>query len=465
MANKKVEKVLVIGLDCADPVLMFDRYLDRLPNIRRLAEAGAFGPMESCMPPITVPAWSCMASSKDPGQLGVYGFRNRADWSYDKLDFATSLHIKEPRLWDILGKAGKKSFLLGVPGTFPPSPVNGGMVCADLMTPSADSNYTYPASLKNEIANQFGEFIIDVKGYRTDKKDWLLEKVYQMSEQRFDVARYFMRRADWDLFWMVDMGTDRMHHGFWQFMDPAHHRYRKGNPQENAIADFYRFLDGQIGETLKLVDLETTAVWIVSDHGAKCMVGGICFNDWLIQNGYLALTTRPNGVTRFSDVTIDWSKTTAWGEGGYYGRCFFNVRGREPQGQIPPEEYDAFAARLIEQLEAMTDPEGRPLGTRAFRPDRLYHAVKATPPDLVVLFGNLSWRSVGSVGNPSIYTFENDTGPDDANHDTHGIFVCAGAGVNGIRGRRAITLYDFAPTVLAQMGLAAPGDMIGKNVL
>jgi len=79
---------------------------------------------------------------------------------------------------------------------------------------------------------------------------------------------------------------------------------------------------------------------------------------------------------------------------------------------------------------------------------------------LVVLFGNLSWRSVGSVGNPSIYTFENDTGPDDANHNTHGIFVAVGAG-GGSAGRREISIYDFAPTVLSQLGLPVPHDMIG----
>ncbi len=465
MPNKTAKKVLIIGLDCGDPVLMFDKYFDRLPNIKRLAQSGCFGPMESCMPPITVPAWSCMASSKDPGQLGVYGFRNRADWSYDKLDFATSLHIREPRIWNLLDRVGKKSFVLGVPGTFPPSPVNGGMVCADLMTPSADSNYTYPASLKKEIGDQFGEFIIDVKGYRTDRKDWLLEKVYQMSRQRFAVARHFMQKAEWDLFWVVDMGVDRMHHGFWQYMDPMHHRYEKGNPYENAIGDFYQFLDGEIGETLKLVDLDTTSVWIVSDHGAKCMVGGVCFNDWLIRKGYLKLTSMPEKTTKFSDVTIDWSGTKAWGEGGYYGRCFFNVQGREANGQIAQKDYEEFTRNLVKELESMVDHKGKPMGTKAYRPSHLYKAVKGTPPDLVVLFGNLSWRSVGTVGNPSFFTFENDTGPDDANHNTHGIFVAGGAGINGRRGRREITLYDFAPTVLTQMGLPVPPDMIGKNIL
>ncbi|MFA5863730.1 MAG: alkaline phosphatase family protein [Phycisphaerae bacterium] len=462
--TSKAQKVLVIGLDCADPVLMFEKFYDRLPNIKALTQQGLFGPMQSCMPPITVPAWSCMASSKDPGQLGVYGFRNRADWSYNRLSFATSLEIKEPRIWNILSQIGKKSFVLGVPGTYPPSAINGWMVGC-FLSPSIESNYTYPVGLKNEIAEVFGEYMIDVKGYRTEEKKWLLDEIYKMSSQRFAMARHFMKKCDWDLFWMVDMGVDRIHHGFWQFMDPTHHRYVKGGPWENAIFDLYKFIDDQIGELLKLVDLDKTAVWIVSDHGAKCMTGGVCFNDWLIRQGYLTLTTTPNKTTKFSDVTIDWSKTKAWGEGGYYGRCFFNVQGREQNGQIPQKDYEKFAQKLSDELTGMVDHEGKPMGTKVYRPSQLYKTVKGTPPDLIVLFGNLNWRSVGTVGNPSVYTFENDTGPDDANHNTHGIFITAGAGLSGQTGRREITIYDFAPTVMSQMNLPLPKDMIGKNII
>src|SRR5882724_8192539 len=77
-----VEKVLVIGLDCAEPSLVFEKWRDQLPNLSRLMEQGAWTTMNSTTPPITVPAWSCMMSSKDPGTLGIYGFRNRKDFTY-----------------------------------------------------------------------------------------------------------------------------------------------------------------------------------------------------------------------------------------------------------------------------------------------------------------------------------------------------------------------------------------------
>ncbi len=78
--------MVIIGLDCAEPTLVFDRFADRLPHLSALRETGLWGKLRSCDPPITVPAWMSMMSSKDPGTLGYYGFRNRADRSYEPDD-------------------------------------------------------------------------------------------------------------------------------------------------------------------------------------------------------------------------------------------------------------------------------------------------------------------------------------------------------------------------------------------
>ena len=76
-------KICVLGLDCAAPEIVFGD--ERLVNLRRLMDLGVYGRLESVIPPITVPAWMCMSTSQDPGSLGVYGFRNRSDHSYDNL--------------------------------------------------------------------------------------------------------------------------------------------------------------------------------------------------------------------------------------------------------------------------------------------------------------------------------------------------------------------------------------------
>jgi len=81
-----------------------------------------------------------------------------------------------------------------------------------------------------------------------------------------------------------------------------------------------------------------TSVMVVSDHGAKAMEGGVCINEWLQREGYLTLKAQPAAAWAAYPDMIDWSKTRAWGEGGYYARLFMNVQGREPEGQVAPGE-------------------------------------------------------------------------------------------------------------------------------
>jgi predicted AlkP superfamily phosphohydrolase/phosphomutase len=76
-------KLLVIGLDCATPQPVFEHWRAELPTMQHLMATGAYGRLESTHPPITVPAWASMMSNRDPGELGIYGFRTRKDYSYE----------------------------------------------------------------------------------------------------------------------------------------------------------------------------------------------------------------------------------------------------------------------------------------------------------------------------------------------------------------------------------------------
>jgi predicted AlkP superfamily phosphohydrolase/phosphomutase len=325
------------------------------------------------------------------------------------------------------------------------------------LTPSIQSRYTHPPELRDEIASLVGEYMLDVPNFRTENKDWLLRKIYEMTEKQFRVVRHLARMRSWDFFMMVAMGPDRIHHGFWKYFDPAHPKYEPGSPHENAIKEYYHYLDREIGELLALLD-DQTAVLVVSDHGAQAMEGGICINEWLMKEGYLTLKEQPNDLVPLSKVEIDWERTKAWGAGGYYGRLFLNVQGREPQGVIPAADYERTRDELIAKLEAIADPGGRNIGTWVFKPQDVYREVKNIPPDLIIYFGNLTWRSVGSVGLGTVHTFENDIGPDDANHAQDGLFIlCDGTNGGGRRERRNI--MSIAPTLLKLLGVPIPDDM------
>ncbi len=458
-------KLLVIGLDCATPQLVLHKFIDYLPNIRELMESGIYGNLESTIPPITVPAWTSMVTSKDPGQLGLYGFRNRKDYAYGNLYFANANHVRHKTIWNYLSINRKTSIILGVPQTYPPRPLNGIMVGC-FLTPEKGTQYTYPDHIKYELDKiADGNYIIDVPEFRTDDKNKLLANIYEMTEKRFKVVKHLLKNKHWDFLFFVEMGIDRIHHGFWRFSDPEHRLYEKGNKFENAIKDYYVYVDWEIGKLLKLTD-KGTAVLVVSDHGAKNMVGGICINEWLQKEGYLSLMVNPTTQQRLKMEDIDWRKTMAWGEGGYYCRIFMNVKGREPSGIINQNIYEDIRDELIRKLEALTDESGRDIGTRAFKPQDIYRECNNIPPDIIVYLGNLDWRSAGSIGMNTIHIFENDTGPDDANHSQEGIFIMKSERFAEKDKRiEGLTIYDVAPTILDYFGIKIPEDMIGKNLL
>ena len=454
-------KACVIGLDCLEPSLV-DRWIADLPTFARLRAMGAWGRMRSCVPPITVPAWSCMTSSLDPGSLGIYGFRNRTDYTYTGLGFATADWVKADRLWDILSRAGKTCSVLGVPGTYPVRPLNGQMVSC-FLTPNDRAAWTYPPALKEEIATWLhGEkYLFDVADFRSPDKPRILADIRAMTSRRFTVAREMLARYKPDFFMMVEMGSDRIHHCFWHYMDAAHRKHEPG-PLESAIHDYYVQLDGEIARLLEGIDLRETSLLLISDHGAKALDGGVCVNEWLLRNGWLVLKNSdvPRG-TPLAKCEVDWSRTRAWAEGGYYARICLNVEGREPQGLVPAADYEATRDQLAAALKAIPDDRGQPMTTEAYKPQQLYHNVRGIPPDLIVIFGDLRWRAVGTLGHGSLYIYENDTGPDEANHAQYGFFTWVAPGMAPSGGPVDIDILDVAPTMLSHLGQPVPQEMLG----
>jgi predicted AlkP superfamily phosphohydrolase/phosphomutase len=455
-------KILVLGLDCAAPELLFG--FDDLPNIRRLMEVGAYGRLESVIPPITVPAWMCMATSQDPGSLGIYGFRNRVDHSYSGLGIATARSITAPAIWDHLAREGKRSIVVGVPPGYPPRPINGISISC-FLTPDTDKNvFTQPPELSDEIRQLVGHYPVDVQGFRSENKAWLRDEIFAMSRTQFQVVRHLLETKVWDYFQFVDIGLDRIHHGFWKYHDPQHVLHEPDSPFRDTVHEYYRHIDVEIGRVLELLT-DDTIVLVVSDHGAQRLDGGFCVNEWLVREGLLVLKSYPTTVTPFGKLDVDWEKTRVWSEGGYYARVFFNVRGREPEGLIDPAEYESFRDEMKAKFEATTGPDGKTLGTLVFKPEQIYHTVKNVAPDLIVHFGALYWRSIGGVGYPTIHILENDTGPDDCNHAQFGSFILAASNsplqgeVSGAR------LLDIAPTLLDLGGYEIPSTMQGRSLV
>lgn len=432
-------RVVVVGLDCLEPSLVFDRWRADLPNLSALIGEGTFGPMRSCDPPITVPAWTCMLSGRDPGELGVYGFKNRRS----RADAGPSLPgpVTVARVWDHVAAAGGESLLVGVPQTWPP-PALPGRVVSGFLAPGTHRPFTHPPELAEAIRARVGDYLLDAEGFRGGDPERVLADIRRMTRQRFGLFAEWLRERPWDFAMLVEIGVDRMHHAFW------------GQPE--IVRAYYREVDALLGEVVEAAGGDAHLL-VVSDHGARTLEGGVHLNEWLLAEGHLVLTGAPEAPGPVTPDRIDWGRTRAWGEGGYAGRVHLNVRGREPHGIVAPEDVEDLRRVLADGLTGLVP------GTRVLYPERIYRALRGVPPDLLVYFGELAWRALGTVGGGRVLAEANDTGPDEANHALEGVFVLREAGRRG-RGRLGgLVLQDVFATVLSLLGLPRPEDTLGTS--
>ena len=462
------KKIAIIGLDCVPDALVFETLAADLPTLRRLMDHGVWGTLVSTDPPITIPAWTTITTGRDPGELGLYGFRNRLAYDRYELTVVNSSHVHAPRVWDYLEAEGADSLLIAIPQTYPPQ-AHRGITVAGFPTPSFHTPFCYPPEIASEVeALTRGNYVNDVKEFRNKDKHELLADLYRAAESRFTVAREFIINKPWDFFMMVETETDRLHHAFWADHDEAHPRYVRNNPFEQAIPAFYRFIDEQIGSIVESMPDETT-VMVVSDHGAGPRMGAAAINEWLLAQGYLTLSKSPREETPLTPDMVDWTATKAWGEGGYYARIFLNVRGREPYGQVSQDEYEPLLEELTEKLRIMTDPRGRSIRNTVLRPPLLYRLCRNAPPDLMVYFDDLNYRSSGLVGTGEVFPDAHGGAMDEANHKPNGMFIMARLSdlrAGRRRGQRIgpLSCMDVAPTALQEVGVQVPPDLRGRAV-
>jgi predicted AlkP superfamily phosphohydrolase/phosphomutase len=158
---------------------------------------------------------------------------------------------------------------------------------------------------------------------------------------------------------------------------------------------------------------------------------------------------------------IDWSNTAAYSF-GYYGQIYINLRGREPEGIVPPEAYEALRDEIARRMMAIIDPEdGRPVVDRVYRKEELYHGrFLDEAPDLLAIMRGLTYITrmgyefAGERGVLFREPYTDETG----GHRLEGILLAAGPDIRpGALPERPIV--DLTPTLLQLQGCVIPEYM------
>lgn len=138
----RFRKVVVVGLDGLDPVLVRDLIsAGQLPHMGQLAAEGIFSPLGTTLPAQTPTAWSTFATGLNPGGHGIYDFLRRDPSNY-RLDFSlfrleqrsrflpvSAVNLRGGRtMWERLADVGIPSTVLRCPATFPPESFKGRLL-------------------------------------------------------------------------------------------------------------------------------------------------------------------------------------------------------------------------------------------------------------------------------------------------------------------------------------------------
>src|SRR5947209_1449638 len=289
---KKDPKVAIIGLDAATWTLIRPWMAEgSMPNLAKLMKEGVSGTLRSILPPITPPAWTSFMTGKNPGKHGVFHFIETAADSY-AMNYANGGSRRSPTVWRILNAAGFSVGTMNIPFSYPPEPLDGFQI-SGLDTPSANSQFVHPASLKSELVEHLGKINHDLRflgNMSTDhRRGQVLAEMERIDQQWAAVALYLLEHHPQDVMMFVFMSIDTVQHYFWQYMDRSHFLYDpKAEPRfGNAVRQVYERLDSVTGRIIEKLPNDTT-VFVVSDHGGGPVVDRTVFlNRYLCQLGLL----------------------------------------------------------------------------------------------------------------------------------------------------------------------------------
>ena len=498
-------RVLVVGLDGATFDLIRPwAAAGHLPALARLMQEGIHGELRSTMPPVTSPAWPSFMTGMNPGKHGVFDFiRSRRGDSPGGFDMVNASHIAARPLWQLLSEAGRRVGVVAVPVTYPPRPVNGFMISGILSPRHAE--IAYPPGLLRRYEDELGPYRISpAVQYADGDEEAFVADLLALMEQRARYALRLMQDYEWDFFMVHFVALDAAQHALWKFDDPTHPRY---NPQAaqrygGSLLTLYQKADVILARLWEQTGPDDVLL-VMSDHGFGPLHGTVNLNNFLLQRGFLHLkrdvATRlryalfRHGITpsaayallvklglqdvvvkvskrarnaivgRFlSFPAVDWSRTQAYAM-GHVGQVFINLRGREPHGCVPPEEYEAVRQRVADALRELEHPQfSRPLVDEIIFKEQVYQGPYAERgPDLLPIMDGFRYIAFPLFASNAQLVTEQVRG-DSGCHRLHGILLAHGPAVQQGIELDGARIIDLAPTILYRMGLPVPGDMDGR---
>ncbi|EMA50422.1 MULTISPECIES: alkaline phosphatase family protein [Halococcus] len=509
---------LLVGLDAAcEPVLdrLFDAGAD-LPHLRAILDDGASGPLESQVPPWTASAWPSLYTGTNPGKHGVFGFLDFDGYDWDVVN---ATDVRERALWELLDSQGLSSVVVNVPVTHPPREFDGALVPGYVAPDDPACHPAGLLREVREAIGEYRVYPRHTGGSETTTTEKVAE-YRDTIEMRGDAFRYLEDRFAPDFGFVEFQATDTVFHECPGDFDAVRAVYEAVDEQIGAILDAcdpgtvvvasdhgigeYTGYDVRLNTLLRDAgftetarggrgmpswdvirdeqflddgsgdegderdsdssaggpnDSETNLLERAMETAARAGVTSQRVGRVLERLGLAEVVVRhvPKGMIRAGTEQVDFPASQAYARSHIECGIRLNVAGREPDGVVPREEYDAVREAIIDLLSDLETPDGKPAFDDVARREAYFEGGEAERAVDVVVVPRAFDQFLSTQLRET--AFGPPTEP--YNHKRDGLIAATGEGIDDGASLAGAHLFDVAPTVLATLGLARGEHMDG----
>lgn len=484
-----MNRLIAIGLDSATLDVILPLVKDGLlPTFKKLIQEGAYGVLESTIPPITPCAWETAMTGVNPGRHNIFDF-----FSYPanyQVEVLTSKDRAALAVWDYLAHFGKKSIVFNYPMGYPPPKIEGIFI-SGMNTPGVNTNFTFPQAIKKEILKKVPDYKIDVLGDHiiNGRDDLYFAEIKHLTETHFRAASYLLKKYPWDLSLIFFTELDRVHHYFFR--------------DQNRLREYYQLLDVLLKKLL--TSYKKTTLLVFSDHGSAALSRDVFIEEFLVDWGLLAFRKTAKGLFsriisnliwkarsfvyklslaemiikllpgRFFQVlvklsssreenvgNINWTKTKVYFSVPSSQGLKVNLRGREEQGIVAKEEYDLVRNYVIKKLLVLKDPSnGRKVIKNVYKRENIYDGPYIENAQDLIIETDSMYHLQKGIGRGKFGLASEAGVPKSAEHSREGMFVFYGEKITPGK-KEKLKLVDIAAYILYILNLPIPSGIEGK---
>ena len=410
-------KVIIIGIDGV-PFELIGNFTSKgiMPNLKEIIEDSILKKMYSSIPEVSSVAWSSIITGKNPATHGIFGFTDiSGDYS---IYFPNFKDLKSPPFWE---NFDKKIIIINLPSTYPVRKVNGihisGFVSIDF------TKSVYPVSLIPKLKEMGYKIDVDASKAHTSM-ELFLEDLDKTLQARIKTYRYLYDNYEWDIFFLVFTGTDRLMHFLWNCYE---------NPESKFVEEFinhFRKIDGVIGEINRKLKDEDNLI-IISDHGFGTLNYNVNINFFLKEKGYLKIEGKE--YSGIKEGTVAFALDPA--------RIYINLKGKYRNGSVEKSDY----MKVVEEILNLFDEwewNGEKIARDVYYKEEIYSGPYIENAPDIILVGNRGFNLKAGIKAEEIFTQDIFTGK---HTQDNAFFLLKSKKKIGIP--ENISVYDFYPVI------------------